>query len=83
VEVTGLNLVLVKIVQKKSNDKRRIPTHLLAYLPTIIIKKLKINTEQGRVVTILTIIKHQLSYLVYLCYLDKKMILLIKRYSKA
>ena len=34
----------------KNIDKRRIPTYLLAYLLTIIAKKLKIIVEQGRVV---------------------------------
>ena len=61
-EVTGLNLLLVKIwkkeKKKKSNDKRRMPTFLLAYLSALIVKKLKINTKQGRMVTILTITKH-------------------------
>ena len=43
---------------KNNNDKRRIPTHLLAYLLTLIVKELKISVEQGRVVTTLNIIKH-------------------------
>ena len=30
------------------NDKRKIPTYLLAYLLTLIIKELKISVEQGR-----------------------------------
>ena len=37
-----------------SNHKRRI----LSYLLTLIVKKLKISFEQGRVVTTLNIIKH-------------------------
>ena len=36
---------------KKNNDKRRIPTYILAYLQTLIVKELKISVEQGRVVT--------------------------------
>ena len=36
------------------NDKRRI----LAYLLTLIVKKLKISVEQNRVITTLNIIKH-------------------------
>ena len=48
-----LNLVLVKIWKKKNNnDERRISTHLL----TLIVKVLKINVENGRVVTTLNII---------------------------
>ena len=43
---------------KNQNDKRRIPTYLLAYLLTLIVKELKISVEQGRVVTTLNIIKH-------------------------
>ena len=43
---------------KKKIDKRRIPTYLLAYLLTLIVKELKISVEQGRVVTTLNIIKH-------------------------
>ena len=45
-------------------DKRRISTHLLAYLLTLIniFKELKINVEHGRVVTTLNIIKHYISY---------------------
>ena len=45
-----------------NNDKRRIPTYLL----TLIVKKLKVSVEQGRVVTTLNVSKHQISYLVYL-----------------
>ena len=51
-----MNLVLVKILKK--NDNKRIPTHLLAYLLTLIVKKLKTNVEQDRVVTTLNTIKH-------------------------
>ena len=32
-----------------NNDKKRIPTYLLAYLLTLIVKELKISVEQGRV----------------------------------
>jgi hypothetical protein len=38
--------------------KRRILAYLLAYLSTLIVKILKMNVEQGKVVTILNIIKH-------------------------
>ena len=55
-----------KSMKKKNYDKRRIRAHLLAYLLTQIVKKLKISVEQGRVVTTLNTIKHQISYLVYL-----------------
>ena len=42
-------------MKKKYNiDKRRIP----AYLLTLIVRKLKISVEQGRMATILNIIKH-------------------------
>ena len=47
-----------KDIKKNNNDKKRIPTYLLAYLLTLIVKKLKINVEQGGVVTTLNIIKH-------------------------
>ena len=43
---------------EKTNDKRRIPTYLLAYLLTLIVKELKISVEHGRVLTTLNIIKH-------------------------
>jgi hypothetical protein len=47
VEVACLNLVLVKIWEgkKNNNEKRRIPTHLLAHLLPLISKELKINGE--------------------------------------
>ena len=38
-------------MKKTNNDKRRIPTYLLVYLLTLIVKELKISVEQGRVVT--------------------------------
>ena len=41
-----------------NNDKRRIPTYLLAYLLTLIVNKLRINVEHGRVLGTLNIIKH-------------------------
>ena len=47
-----------KYMKKKKNDKRRIPTYLLAYLLTLIVNKLRINVEQGRVLGTLNIIKH-------------------------
>ena len=43
--------------KKFNNGKRRNPVYLLAYLLTLIVKELKINVEQGRVVTTLNIIK--------------------------
>ena len=46
-----------KDIEIYNNDKRRLPTYLLANLLTSIIKELKINVEQGRVVTTLNIIK--------------------------
>ena len=42
----------------KRNDKRRIPAYLLTCFLTLIIKMLKINVEQGRVVTTLNITIH-------------------------
>ena len=48
-----------KDMKNKSNDdQKRILAHLLAYLLTPIVKKLKISVKQGRVVTTLNIIKH-------------------------
>ena len=47
-----------KDMKLNKNDKRRIPTYLLANLLTLIIKELKISVEQGRMVTTLNIIKH-------------------------
>ena len=47
-----------KDIKINKNDKRRIPTYLLANLLTLIIKELKNSVEQGRVVTTLNIIKH-------------------------
>ena len=38
--------------------KKRVPTYLLAYLLTQIVKKLKISVEQRRVITTYNIIKH-------------------------
>ena len=35
--------------KKYNNDKRRIPTYLLVYLLTLIVKELNISVEQGRV----------------------------------
>ena len=43
---------------QKNNDKWRIPAHLLAYLPTLIVKEFKICVEQGSVLTTLYIIIH-------------------------
>ena len=43
---------------QNNNDKRRIPTYLLAYLLTLIVKELKISVEHCRVVITLNIIKH-------------------------
>ena len=53
-----------KDIKKINIDKIRIPAYLLAYLLTLIVKKLKISVEHGRVVTTLKIIKHLISYLV-------------------
>ena len=44
--------------EKNNNDKRRIPTYLLAYLLALIVKELRISVEQGRVVRTFNIIKH-------------------------
>jgi hypothetical protein len=44
--------------KKNSNNKRRIPTYLLAYLLTLIVKKLKISVEQDRVVSTSSTINH-------------------------
>jgi len=52
-----LNFMLVRIWGKKNNDGRRILAYLLAICPILIVKKLKINVEQDRVVKILNIIK--------------------------
>ena len=48
----------MKNKQKNNNDKRRIPTYLLANMLTLIIQELKISVEQGRAATTLNIIKH-------------------------
>jgi hypothetical protein len=46
-------------MRKKNNiDERRIQAYLLANLITLIVKKLKIGVEHGRVITTLNIIKH-------------------------
>jgi hypothetical protein len=58
VEFTCLNLVLVWIYEKKNYDRRRIPTYLLANLPTLIIKELRISVEQGTMVATLNLNKH-------------------------
>ena len=47
-----------KDMKKNNNIKRRVSTYLLAYLLTLIVKKLKISVEQGKVVTTSNIIKH-------------------------
>ena len=49
---------VIRDMEKKLTNKRRIPAYLLAYLLTLIIKELKISVEQGRVVTTLNLIKH-------------------------
>jgi hypothetical protein len=41
-----------------NNDIRRILAYLPAYLPTLVVKKLKISVEKGRVAKTLSIIKH-------------------------
>jgi len=48
----------MKKKKKENNDKRRIPTYLLALYLTLIVKKLKISIQKGRVVTTLNVIKH-------------------------
>ena len=54
-----MNLVLVKIWEKNPNsDNMRIPTYILAYLLTLIVKELKISAEKGRAITTFDIIKH-------------------------
>ena len=57
-----MNLVLVRIwgkgKKKTPHDYGRILVYLLAYLLTIIVMKLKIGVERGRVVTTLNILKH-------------------------
>ena len=60
-KVTCLSLVLIRM-WNKNKDKRRIS----AYLLILIIKKLKISIEHGKVVTTLVIIKQKTSYKVYL-----------------
>ena len=50
--------------RKNDNGRRRIPAYLIAYLLTLVVKGLRISVEQGRVVTILHVIKHQILYLV-------------------
>jgi hypothetical protein len=57
--------VLVRIWKTNNNNKRRIPTHLLENILTLVIKELKISVEQGTVVKTLNLNKHYLSYLVY------------------
>ena len=59
-----------KDMKKINNDKRRkkvavgkVAAHLCL---TLIIKELKISAKHDRVVTTLNIIKHKVSYLVYL-----------------
>ena len=48
-----------KDMEKKLQCKKRgFPTYLLVYLQKLIVKKLKICVEQGRVVTTIDIIKH-------------------------
>ena len=41
-------------MKRKKNDKMRLPTYLL----TLIVKKLKISVEHGKVVTTSNTIKH-------------------------
>jgi hypothetical protein len=43
---------------KKQKGQLSNSTYLLAYLLTLIVKKLKISAEHGKVVTTLVIIKH-------------------------
>ena len=57
----NVNLISVdkdmKRIEKNNNDKRRMPTFLLAYILTLIVKESKISVERGRVVTTLNTIK--------------------------
>ena len=49
---------VIKQVKKISiSDNLRFPAYILAYLPTLIVKELKISLEDGRVVTSLNLIK--------------------------
>ena len=50
--------VFKNMENQNNNDKTRIPTCLLAYLLTLIVKELKMCVEQGRVVTTLNIMKN-------------------------
>ena len=44
--------------KSNNNDKRRMPSYLLAYLLTRIVKELKFSVEQNNMITTLYIIKH-------------------------
>ena len=44
--------------KSNNNDERGIPSYLLVYLLTLLVKELKISVEQGRVATTLNRIKH-------------------------
>ena len=59
-----MNLLLVRISKEQHSDKRRIPTYLLICFLTLIVKKLEISVEHGRMVTTLNIIKHKKAYFV-------------------
>ena len=48
-----------KDMEKKLTLIRRLPTNLLTYLLTPVVKKLEISIEQGKVVTTLNTIKHK------------------------
>ena len=48
-----------KDMEKKITLIRRLPTNLLTYLLTPVVKKLEISIEQGKVVTTLNTIKHK------------------------
>ena len=43
---------------QNNNDKRRIPSHLIAYHLTVIVKELKTSVEHKWVVTTLNKMKH-------------------------
>ena len=55
--ISGSYMITIT-TKRNNNDRRGIPTHLLAYLLTLIVKELKISVEQGRVVKAPNIIQH-------------------------
>ena len=53
-----------KDMKKQQGDKRRVPTYLAICFLTLIVKRLRISVEHGRMVTPLNLIKHEISYFV-------------------